>query len=139
MNDNLKLLVVDDIKEVRLSVVWPLETDFQVVEADSGENALQIIRADRKIKLVFLDMAMPGLDGLSTLAKIKEYNPHIEVCILSGETNHGKMETAKMLGAFDYLIKPCDIDIIMQTAKEMAKRVEEKKSNFFIFNILKKL
>jgi DNA-binding NtrC family response regulator len=72
---------------------------------------------------------MPGMDGLETLAKIKEQDPLIEVVMLTG---HATVESAidgMKKGAFDYLMKPCDVDVLLDKINQATakKREHEEK------------
>ena len=63
--------------------------------------------------MVILDVKMPGMDGIETLREIKSRYPLVEVIMLTG---HATVESAidgMKLGAFDYLMKPCDIDVLV--------------------------
>jgi DNA-binding NtrC family response regulator len=79
--------------------------------------------------VVILDVKMPGMDGIETLREIKRNHPLVEVIMLTG---HATVETAiegMKLGAFDYLMKPCDIDLLVAKVSEAAarKRKQEEK------------
>jgi two-component system response regulator CpxR len=70
---------------------------------------------------------MPGIDGIEVLRRVKETNPEIEVIILTG---HGSEEARKVcmdLGAFAYLHKPVDIDMLSETLKKANEKVQRKK------------
>ena len=90
---------------------------------------MKILAKDHAVDVVILDVKMPGLDGIETLQLIKKNFPLVEVVMLTG---HATVETAiegMKLGAFDYLMKPCDIDLLVQKvqeAKEKKIKHEEK-------------
>jgi len=74
---------------------------------------------------VILDVKMPGMDGLETLAEIKKSYPLIEVIMLTG---HGTIESAidgMRLGAYDYLMKPCEIDQLMLKVGEATRKRQD--------------
>jgi DNA-binding NtrC family response regulator len=78
---------------------------------------------------VILDVKMPGMDGIETLKAIKSQVPLVEVIMLTG---HATVESAiegMRLGAFDYLLKPCDMDHLIAKVSEAAarKRQHEEK------------
>lgn len=106
METGLKILLVDDEEIVHQTLGDYLrDSGCQVEDAYDGLYALQIIQKG-KFDLAVLDMAMPGLDGLSLLARIAETRPDIAVVIITG---HGSMETviqALRLGAADFITKP---------------------------------
>ena len=101
-----KILVVDDEENIRKSLKMILEYEgCRFLEAEDGEEALDIIRETVGLDLVLLDIKLPGMDGLEVLAEIKKkpYSP--EVIMISG---HGTITTAveaTKLGAFDFLEK----------------------------------
>jgi len=109
------ILVVDDEKDIRLSLTGILEDEgYQVVTAASGIEALECARQDLP-DLVLLDIWMPGMDGLETLEKLKALFPQITVIMISG---HGTIETAvrtTKLGAFDFIEKPLSLDKVLIT------------------------
>ena len=114
----MRMMLVDD-EERFLSTTQKLlaKKGYDVVTASSGTEALEKIRV-QNIHVVILDVKMPGMDGNATLKEIKRQVPLVEVIMLTG---HATMESAidgLKSGAFDYLMKPVDIDIIIQKAEE---------------------
>jgi DNA-binding NtrC family response regulator len=103
--------------------------DLEVIAAFSGTEALEKLGKEKSIEVVILDVKMPGIDGIETLREIKSRFPLVEVVMLTG---HATVETAiegMKLGAYDYLMKPCDMDILMSKVGEAAarKRRQENK------------
>ena len=100
------ILVVDDEKNIQLTLSRALSMEGYVVEAASGgREALEKIAA-LPVDVVVMDVRMPDLDGLAVLQKARETRPDLPVVIMSG---HGSIETVRSafkLGAFDYLEKP---------------------------------
>ncbi len=116
------ILVVDDEKNIRLTMSQSLETlDVSVETAASGEEALQKLRKG-SFGLVFLDLKMPGMDGMEVLSSIKKDWPKIRVIII---TAHGTIESAvesMKLGAVDFIQKPFSPDGIRELAKTVLDR-----------------
>ena len=114
-----RILVVDDEPGIRQSLCGVLEDEgFQPAAVGSGEECLERI-ARQPCDLVFLDIWLPGLDGLETLARIQEMaaGARPAVVMISG---HGNIETAvraTKLGAFDFLEKPLTIEKVLVVAK----------------------
>ncbi|MDR1727116.1 MAG: sigma-54 dependent transcriptional regulator [Acidobacteriota bacterium] len=104
------VLVVDDEKGVRNSVRGILEDAGYVVEAaPSGEDALELLRKT-EFPVVLLDVWLPGIDGLETLARMRHLAPESVIIMISG---HGSIETAvraTRLGAFDFIEKPLSLE-----------------------------
>jgi len=126
----IKLLLVDDERAFLDTMTKRLEKRQIVVSAVySGTDALDQLEKNKKIEVVILDVKMPGMDGMETLVEIKTRFPLVEVIMLTG---HATVETAidgMKLGAFDYLMKPCDIDLLLSkaTAAASKKRNHEEK------------
>ncbi|SFM63695.1 response regulator [Thermodesulforhabdus norvegica] len=110
----LRLLIVDDEKDFTDSLAERLALrDFEVSRAYSGEEAVELIK-EYNYDVVILDVAMPGMDGVQTLREIKNIKPLTEVIMLTG---HATVETAiegMKLGAYDYLLKPTEIDDLVE-------------------------
>lgn len=116
-----KILVVDDEFSIRESFTLILEGKYKVVTAASGEGALKTI-TDQKIDLAFLDIRMPGMDGLETLKRMKEIDPELEVVMVTAVNDVQKASAAIKLGAREYLIKPFDVDAVLKIADSILRR-----------------
>jgi len=116
--NDMKILLVDDEHEFVSTLAERLILrEMDVTVATDGEMALGIIDNDPP-DVVVLDVMMPGLNGLEVLERIKTTHPDIQVILLTarGATKDG-IQGAK-LGAFDYLIKPIDIDELITKLNE---------------------
>ena len=123
------LLVDDEVPFVETMTKRLNKRDLQVVPAFSGKEALEKLKEIPDIEVVILDVKMPEMDGIDTLREIKINFPLTEVIMLTG---HATVETGiegMKLGAFDYLMKPCDIDNLLVKVKESVakKRSHENK------------
>lgn len=116
------ILVVDDEKNIRLTISQSLETlEIPVQTAVNGEEALRKLR-ESPFGLVFLDLKMPGIDGMAVLRQIKDDWPKIRVIII---TAHGTVETAveaMKLGAVDFIQKPFSPGEIREVATQVLER-----------------
>jgi two-component system, NtrC family, nitrogen regulation response regulator NtrX len=105
------ILVVDDEAGVRSSLTGILSDEgYQTGTADSGEAAIAILETGRRFDLVLLDVWLPQMDGLETLARIKGIDPELPVIVISG---HGNIETAVAavrMGALDFVEKPLSLE-----------------------------
>jgi len=125
-----KLLLVDDeVPFVETMTKRLTKRELEIVTAFSGAEALKRLKENDRIEVVILDVKMPGMDGIEALHEIKKSHPLVEVVMLTG---HATVETAILgmkLGAFDYLMKPCDMDLLMSKVTEaaMKKRQHEDK------------
>ena len=116
------LLVDDEVPFVETMTKRLTKRDLDVSSAFNGQEALDKLEKSRSIEVVILDVKMPGMDGLETLEKIRKKYPLVEVVMLTG---HATVESAidgMKLGAFDYLMKPCDMDILISKVGEAAKK-----------------
>ena len=123
------LLTDDEVPFVETMTKRLNKRGLTVLNAFSGNEALKQLKEHKNIEVVILDVKMPGMDGIEALQKIKKQFPLVEVVMLTG---HATIETAiegMKLGAFDYLMKPCDMDILINKMKEAAtkKRKHEEK------------
>ena len=114
MNHKRKVLMVDDEEQFRETTKKILNRrGFETILAGSGKEALQKLEMNPDV--VILDVKMPGMDGHQTLNEIKKIAPDIPVIFLTGHGSLPSAQEAYVSGAFDYLAKPCDIDLL--TAK----------------------
>jgi len=123
------LLVDDEAEFVETFSERLAMRNLEVSKAFSGEESLRIIETNKNIEVVILDVKMPGMDGVETLAEIKKSYPLVEVIMLSGHADVESAIDGMKQGAFDYLMKPCDMDQILAKVTEAAakKRQHEEK------------
>ena len=118
-----KLLLVDDEKDFVDTLAERLELrGFQVVTAINGESALWIIENDPP-QLVILDIMMPGLSGLNVLQQIKSRAPQTPVILLTGLGSTAEGTKGIHMGAYDFLIKPVNIDELMQKMEDALRSI----------------
>ena len=126
----IHLLLVDD-EHVFVEIMSQRlrKRDFIVTVATSGQDALNRLEADENIDVVMLDVKMPGMDGIETLRMIKKNRPLVKIIMLTGHATINSAIDAMKLGAFDYLMKPCDINELVFKVKKAAntKRNHETK------------
>jgi DNA-binding NtrC family response regulator len=118
------LLVDDEAPFVEALTRRLSRRDLDITAAFRGDEALEKLAESSRYEVVILDVKMPGMDGIETLREIKKRHPLVEVIMLTG---HATVESAiegMKLGAFDYLMKPCDIDDLVSKVDEAAARKE---------------
>ena len=123
------VLLVDDEPAIRTSLRGVLEDEgYRVTAVASGADALAAV-ADDAHDLVFLDIWMPGMDGLETLTEIKRLRPEATVVMISG---HGTIETAvkaTRLGAYDFIEKPLSLEKTLLTAAHALEHARLQREN----------
>lgn len=124
-----KILLVDDEKEFVHTLSERLSTrNLESSVVYDGEQALEFVKNDEPDVMV-LDLKMPGIDGIEVLRRVKKEHCNVEVIILTGHGSEKEEILAEELGAFAYLHKPVNIDLLAQVMKEAYKKVNEKKNN----------
>jgi DNA-binding NtrC family response regulator len=122
--DSSKILLVDDEVDFLETLIRRLEKrNVNAAGVQSGEEALQSLD-QHAVDVVVLDVKMPGMEGIQVLREIKKRQPAVEVIMLTGHANVEAAFEGMKLGAFDYLIKPVNIE-------ELLKKIQnacEKKS-----------
>jgi two-component system, OmpR family, response regulator CpxR len=122
-----RVLLVDDEREfVQTLSERLLLRDMGSAVAYDGESALEMLREDEP-DVMILDLKMPGIDGMEVLRRVKATQPEIEVIILTGHGSESDKETCMNLGAFAYLQKPVDIDILSETMKKANEKIVQRR------------
>lgn len=118
-----RVLLVDDEREfVKTLSERLLLRDLGSAVVYDGESALDVVQEDEP-EVMILDLKMPGIDGIEVLRRVKSNRPGIEVIILTGHGSEDDRKTCMDLGAFAYLNKPVDIDVLSQTLKDAYAKV----------------
>ena len=118
-----RVLLVDDEEEFVSALSERLMLrGIEVDSALNGEEALALM-VEKVFEVVILDVMMPGLGGLEVLKQIKSTYPNTQVILLTGHGSTREGIEGMRLGAFDYLIKPVDIEEMLEKMKEAAKTV----------------
>lgn len=115
------ILIADDEAEIVELLRLYLEKEYNIVEANSGTEALMKVQS-HPIDLAILDIMMPGLDGLQLLKKIREAH-HFPVLFLSAKSEHHDKILGLELGADDYISKPFNPLEIVARAGALLRRV----------------
>jgi signal transduction histidine kinase len=115
------LLVVDDEEGPREALRAIFDDHYRVLLADSGERALEILRAE-PVDVAVVDVRMVGMSGLELLEKLKVLTPAVEVLVLTAYAALDTAQTALRLGAADYLSKPCDVVALMTAVGRLVER-----------------
>ncbi len=119
MRKKPRILVVDDEWAMQEALRdWLEEDGYEVGLASSGEEA--IVQAKQKNwEVILLDLKMPGMDGLEALKRLKEVNPEAEILMMTAYATVDTAVQAMKEGAFDYLVKPFDPDVVEMQIKKI--------------------
>lgn len=107
------MLLVDDEDDFRTTLANRLGLrKIDVTDVASGNEAIDLVR-QKSFDVAVIDVKMPGIDGIETLKQIKQLQPAIEIVMLTGHASIESGMEAMKLGAYDYVMKPCDIDELL--------------------------
>ena len=116
--EKIKVLLVDDEEDFVKALAERMQMrDLGSKIALNGEKALEIVH-DEVPDVMVLDLRMPGIDGLEVLRRVKKAYPDVQTIILTGHGSDKDEKEARKLGAYEYLQKPVDIDILVKTLKD---------------------
>jgi CheY-like chemotaxis protein/CBS domain-containing protein len=128
VNKKIRVLLVDDEKQFVTNMARILKVrGFDVTTAADGYQAMDAIKYGGGFDVVVLDIKMPGLDGVAALGEIKKWAPDTEVIMLTGHATLESGAQAMRKGAYDYLMKPCDIEDLVEKIKEAHEAEEIKR------------
>jgi DNA-binding NtrC family response regulator len=127
--DDFTILFVDDEVDFLDTLLKRMKKrQVNVSGVKSGEEALEWL-AKNTADVIVIDVRMPGMDGIRTLKEIKKLNPLVEIIMLTGHANLEVAREGMQLGAFDYLMKPIDIDELLYKVQDAYKKksIQEQK------------
>ena len=113
-----RVLLIDDEEDFVTTLAERLQLrGFKTRFTTGGEQGLLLVRSE-SFDVIVLDLLMPGISGLEVLRQINEYDPHLPVILLTGHGGEREGSDGMRLGAFDYLMKPVDIDALIVKMNE---------------------
>ncbi len=113
-----KVLLVDDEREFVQTLSERLQMrDMGSAVVYDGKSALDLVHTDAP-EVMIIDLKMPGIDGMEILKKVKQTKPEIEIIVLTGHGSEQDKKDCMALGAFAYMQKPVDINILSETLKK---------------------
>ncbi|RJP79218.1 MAG: response regulator [Desulfobacteraceae bacterium] len=137
MHKKIKVLMVDDEIKFRETTQKILDRKgFQTILAADGKEALEKLKDNPDV--VILDIKMPGMDGHVVLKEIKKQKPALPVIMLTGHGALPSAEEAYISGAFDYLAKPCDIELLTDRIEDAChtKNAERDRPERMVNNVM---
>ena len=131
-----RILIIDDEEPIRFSLRGILEDEgYEVLEAATAEEGLEVADAERP-DLVFLDIWLPGMDGLTAQARLKGNHPDLPVVMISG---HGTIKTAVSAiqqGAYDFIEKPLSLEKVVIVAARALEAGSLRRENQVLRTVL---
>ena len=138
MAENPLMLIIDDEEAIRDSCSQVLKKDgYTVKTAKDGIEGLKLIK-NKSFQVVFLDLRLPGIDGMEVLSRIKEENPETPVVIITAYASIESAVEAMKRGAFDYLAKPFSPEELRLITKKALKSREAFFENIYLREELEK-
>lgn len=135
--EGIRMLLVDDEDDFRTTLADRLKRrKIDVTDVGSGSEAIALVKQGA-FDVAVVDVKMPGMDGVETLNQMKQISPFIEVIMLTGHASVEAGIEAMKLGAYDYVMKPCDIDELLIKAGDAYQRklIQEKHKNIILKGI----
>jgi DNA-binding NtrC family response regulator len=124
--NDVRVLLIDDEGGYTDALAKRLERrGLSVAAAGGGAQALEIM-GQWSFDVVLLDIKMAGMDGIKTLSAIKRHHPEVEVVMLTAHADTDIVISSLAMGAFDYLMKPADVEELVRKIEDAAMR---KRSN----------
>ena len=141
-----KVLVLEDEANIRGFIVINLRrAGYEVIEAESGEEALEKLKAQKDIRVALLDVMLPGIDGVEVCRRLRAHDATIGIIMLTARSQEMDKVTGLMTGADDYVTKPFSpaeltarVDALMRRSGGMAEpeeREDELSSPPFVLNL----
>ncbi|MBW2569372.1 MAG: response regulator [Deltaproteobacteria bacterium] len=109
----IQILLVDDEDDFRTTLAKRLRLrKVDITDVASGNEAIELVK-QKSFDVAVIDVKMPEIDGIETLKQVKQIQPTMEIVMLTGHASIESGMEAMKLGAYDYVMKPCDIDELL--------------------------
>ena len=120
------LLIDDEVSYVSVLSKRMAKRNIEAVGVNSGKEAIQALR-EQEFDVALLDLKMEHMDGLEVLKVFQMIDPVLKVIILTGHGGEAEAREAMKLGAFDYLVKPCELNTIIKKIHLAAQMTRKEK------------
>ncbi len=132
MNTSARIMVVDDEKIVRESVsIWLQKSGYDAVAVEGGQQAIDLLGKEHW-DLLLVDLKMPRVDGLKVLRKTLEMGKDVPVIIFTAYATVETAVEAMRVGAYDYLVKPIDPDLLAMKVEKIVERQNLARENILL-------
>ena len=126
---DIKVLIVDDEPDYSETMeFWLMAKGYDVSAVASGSDAMAYLANEPLPDIVFLDILMPGMDGIETLKEIRKVHPKLPVIMVTAYASDERKEAAKKLGANGFFAKADDLSLAATLIKNVMERLENIKS-----------
>jgi two-component system chemotaxis response regulator CheY len=118
-----KILLIDDSKSVRQQLSLLLnDAGYETLEAEDGEQALDVIAANKTLAMAIADVNMPVMNGIEMLQKLRERNlaPDLPIVMLTTEAQAALIDEAKKAGAKAWIVKPVKPNVMLAAVRKVA-------------------
>ena len=127
--ENAKILIVDDELIVRESMKnWLEEEGWKVDAAETAEEAFSLL-GETEYDIIFLDIKMPGIDGIEMLKRLKDSYTDVDVVMMTAYASINTAVEAMKLGAYDYLVKPFEPEYVSMLVKKILSHRRLEREN----------
>ena len=126
MEEKIKILLVDDEPDFLVPIAfWLNSKGYEAAVASSGEKAINMLKKEKKPQVVFLDINMPGMDGLETLKQIRKFDKDLSVIMVTAYADEEKFSQAKKLNTSGFFPKGGSLEELQKTI-EVTLRTHKK-------------
>jgi DNA-binding NtrC family response regulator len=119
------MLVDDEVTFVEITAKRLTKRNIETLAAFSAEEGIEKLKNNNNLDVIVLDIKMPGMDGIEALKELKKLSPLMEVIMLTGNATIELAIDAMKLGAYDFLMKPLDIEELVNKVEAAAKKKRE--------------
>jgi putative two-component system response regulator len=128
-NEMKIVLLVDDDTTHLIMAKGMLENDYEIIIAESGQEALNLFYQGLIPNIIMLDLIMPGMDGWDTFERIKQIGKlhNVPIAIYSSSDDPDDITRAKEIGAVDFIKKPCDPDELLTKLRTILEKYSASK------------
>ena len=127
MGENARILIIDDDESIRRVLATILEDEGYVVDsAETGKKGIEKTET-AFFNLALIDVRLPDMEGIELLGKIRDTKPKMRKLIVTGYPTLQNAVAAVNKGADAYIMKPFDVELMLQTIREQLKKQEEEK------------